>query len=66
MKWLRRYNESQLIKATDETIRKIVRVEINKLGIKCDLNHIDVSLVTKMNYFLNLSMCTEINFPTLV
>ena len=55
MKWLRRYNESQLIKATDDTIWEIVQNEIKKLGNRANLNHIDVSEVTKMNFFFNES-----------
>jgi len=47
MKWIRRYNESVTIKATDDTIYEIVHGEIRKLGDNCDLNHIDVSEVTE-------------------
>ena len=48
MKWLRRYNESRTITATDETIGKIVFDEIMKLGNGANLNHIDVHNVTRM------------------
>jgi len=37
------------IKATNETIKKIVEDEIYKLGYEADLNHIDVSEVTDMD-----------------
>ena len=37
-----------IIKATNETIRQIVRDEIKHLGNEADLNHIDVSEVTNM------------------
>ena len=36
--------------ATNETIRSIVEAEIEKYGINCDLNHIDTSKVTNMEY----------------
>ena len=36
------------IKATNETIHQIVRDEVDRLGIVCDLNHIDTSEVTSM------------------
>jgi len=42
------------IKATDETIHKIVLSEIKRLGNDADLNHIDVSEVTNMQH---LFMC---------
>jgi surface protein len=38
-----------IIKATDETIKKIVKDELDRLGHDADLNHIDVSKVTNMN-----------------
>jgi len=38
-----------IIKATDETIHKIVKSELDRLGHDADLNHIDVSEVTDMN-----------------
>lgn len=37
------------IKATNETIKKIVKAEIDRLGHDADLNHIDVSEVTNMD-----------------
>ena len=42
------------IKATDETIKKIVKDELDRLGHDADLNHIDVSKVTNMG---NLFSC---------
>ena len=48
MKHLRRFNESQVIKASDGIIREIVMGEIDKLGDNADLNHIDVSEVLNM------------------
>ena len=36
------------IKATDDTIKKIVKDELDRLGHNADLNHIDVSEVTFM------------------
>ena len=41
------------IKATDETIKKIVRTELDRLGHDVDLNHIDVSRVTTMYNLFN-------------
>ena len=37
------------IKATDETIRQIVKDELKRFGNDADLNHIDVSEVTDMH-----------------
>jgi surface protein len=37
------------IKATDETIKQIVKDELDRLGHDADLNHIDVSEVTNMD-----------------
>ena len=39
----------KIIKAENKTIYEIVFAEIKKLGYNADLNHIDVSKVTKMN-----------------
>ena len=49
MKYLRRYNESKLIKATNVTIYRIILNEITQLGFRADLNHIDVSTTFNMN-----------------
>ena len=37
------------IKATNDTIHQIIKDELDRLGHDADLNHIDVSEVTKMN-----------------
>ena len=55
MKFIKRYNESKIIKATDSDIEIIIGDEIYKLGNKSDLNHIDVSKVTNMSYMLQNS-----------
>ena len=48
------YHYEDVIKATDDTIRCIVKNEIKRLGDNTDLSHIDVSNVTNMAYlFLN-------------
>ena len=39
--------------ATNETIKEIVKSEIERLGNNADLNHIDVSQVTDMSYLFN-------------
>lgn len=39
----------KIIKATDDTIRQIVKDELDRLGHDADLNHIDVSRVTNMD-----------------
>lgn len=41
------------IKATDETIKKIVKDELDRLGHDADLNHIDVSGVTSLLHVFN-------------
>ena len=41
------------IKATNETIKQIVKAELDRLGHDADLNHIDVSEVTDMNNLFN-------------
>lgn len=43
------------IKATDETIKKIVKDELDRLGHDIGLNHIDVSEVTDMNNLFNVN-----------
>jgi len=45
---------SKTVHATDETLYRIVRDEIDKLGKDTDLNHIDVSNVK--NFFYGLDM----------
>jgi len=53
MKQLRSYinirRSQSTIKATDVTIKKIVKDELDKLGHDADLNHIDVSEVTTLS-----------------
>ena len=53
MKLLTEYLSTKIvqskIKATDDNIRRIVKDEIDRLGIDADLNHIDVSEVINMN-----------------
>ncbi len=44
----------KMINATDETIKKIVKDELDRLGHNADLNHIDVSEVTIMENLFNL------------
>ena len=52
MKQINRYLSTKIqasdIKATNDTIRKIVKDELDRLGHSADLNHIDVSEVTDM------------------
>jgi surface protein len=40
--------QQYIIHATNDTIKKIVKDELDKLGHDADLNHIDVSKVTNM------------------
>ena len=48
------HHYEEVIKATDDTIRDILKEEIKRLGENADLDHIDVSEVTNMSYlFLN-------------
>ena len=53
MKQLRNYisirKGKSVISATDDTIHQIVKDELDHFGHGADLNHIDVSEVTKMN-----------------
>ena len=52
MRQINRYLSNKIkasdIKATNDTIRKIVKDELDRLGHSADLNHIDVSEVTNM------------------
>lgn len=41
------------IKATNETIQKIVKDELDRLGNDANLNHIDVSKVTSMRHLFD-------------
>lgn len=41
------------IVADDSNIKRIVRSEIERLGVEGDLNHIDVSGVTKLDYLFD-------------
>ena len=43
-----RRRKPSTIKATNNTIKKIVKQELDRLGLNADLNHIDVSDVTDM------------------
>ena len=45
--------KESIIHATDDTIRQIVKDELDRLGLGANLNHIDVSKVTDMstNYY---------------
>ena len=66
MKQLRNYinirKKPSTIKATDKTIYKIVKDELDRLGHDADLNHIDVSEVTDMS---SLFSCANIDLgPT--
>ena len=50
-----------MIIATNDTIKNIVKSEIEKLGANADLNHIDVSNVTDMSYmFANSSFTGKV------
>ena len=46
------------IKAKNDTIKKIVRSEIKRLGNEADLNHINVSGVTNMEFLFNICRFT--------
>lgn len=50
---LSKNKKTQIIYATDETLYRIVRDEIDKLGKDADLNHIDVSAVKNFFYGLD-------------
>ena len=45
----------EIIKATNETIHDIVKQEIERLGNDADLNHIDASNLTNMEYLFRYS-----------
>ena len=51
---LSKSNHKQVIFASDETLYRIVRNEISKLGKDTDLNHIDVSEVKDFFYGLDM------------
>ena len=57
MKLLKEYLGTKVaqtkIKATDKTIKQIVKDEFYRLGHDCDLNHIDVGEVTTMHNLFN-------------
>ena len=51
-----------MIIATNDTIKNIVKSEIEKLGLNADLNHIDTSNVTNMaNMFENSTFNGDIS-----
>lgn len=49
------------IHATNDTIRDIVKNELDKLGHKADLNHIDTIDVTEMNHLFSCANNTNAN-----
>ena len=49
-KRLKTHNGKRIIWATNSTIKGIIREEIGRLGLNADLNHIDVSSVTNMDW----------------
>jgi len=50
MRWISRFNESeQIIANTSEELENIVWDQINKLGLRADLNHIDISNVESIS-----------------
>jgi surface protein len=51
------------IKATDDTIKNIVKDEIDRLGLDADLNHIDVSEVTNMNSLFSFAAYDNFDSP---
>ena len=53
------------IKATDETIKKIVKGELNRLGHDADLNHIDTSQITDMSGLFNYSVGLNFGYEDL-
>ena len=54
-------NKRYVIKATNDTINKIVKDELDKLGHDADLNHIDVREVTFMD---SLFSCHTVDLGT--
>jgi len=40
---------------TEEELQDLIRVEIKQYGNKCDLSHIDVSLVTDFSWLFHCS-----------
>ena len=50
----KKMRKEDMIVATNDTIKKIVKDEIERLGYNADLNHIDVSQVTDMSRLFNL------------
>ena len=66
MRQINRYLSNKIqastIVATDENIRRILHDEIKRLGANADLNHIDVSKVTKMDsLFANATYMADFN-----
>ena len=45
----------EIITATNDTIKDIIKSEIERLGLNADLNHIDTSKVTDMCYMFDTS-----------
>ena len=45
----------EIITATNDTIKNIVKSEIERLGLNADLNHINTSNVTSMSYMFDTS-----------
>jgi hypothetical protein len=48
--------KKKIMICTDETIKKIVKQEIERLGNEADLNHLDVSGVTDMRGLFRASL----------